>query len=81
MASKPHWTEALQQAILERGQKPEGKGWATFREIKTELKRGDSFVHSFLNNLARNGKCEVFRGTEVNSSGCLYRQTWYRLTG
>lgn len=79
MASKTHWTEGLKKILAERGSSPQGEGWATFREIKAELKRGDSFVHKLLNDLVRKKKCEIFRGSEINESGQLYCQTWYRL--
>ena len=76
--NKPHWTEGLRQALATRGNRPEGEGWVTARELKAAIGKGYHFTYALIKEKLASGEWDSFAGTELDLAGRPNNQIWYR---
>ena len=74
------WVSALENSSQIKGRRPEGEGWRTFQELKSDLDIGKEKLRNFLKEVEREGRLETYTGSQHSEvAGVCCRQVWYRL--
>ena len=79
--SKPidAWAVLLDKELKASERLPEGKGWRTAEELRTEYKIGQRKLYSLINKLMGEKRLEKFSGYIFNESGSRSSKVWYRI--
>ena len=71
---------ALEEWGREQPKRPEGKGWATYKEMAKKQNVSVARTKMRMQVALRNGlKVERFTGSEYDEMGVLRKQTWFRV--
>jgi hypothetical protein len=72
------WAETFRRALVAKESQPAGEGWKTFKEIRLQMRCGQSKCRRFVVPEMRAGRLERFEGQARYPSGKIHRQVWYR---
>lgn len=75
------WVTKLKEVVDVNQNKPEGDEWFTMAEFMDETKYGHSKAYRIIKKLVKEGRAEIFTGSEYSKKyDQLVRRTWYKLS-
>jgi len=75
------WASDLERQYTMAGNRPEGDGWMTFKQVREQIGCGVCKCRRVIGLAKVAGDIEVFHGSEKSpTTGHLCRQIWYRPT-
>lgn len=76
---KDDWIEAYKAANKKDAIMPNGEGWKRMCQLREYLQIGRDKTRMVVKQLLKEGRVDVFVGSEPDVTGALKKRIWYRI--